>query len=80
MLGSAKARSTDVVGRFERLEQRLDALRHEVLATVRGELLSALSHQTHHMIFAMIGPVLSLAALARLTDRPALAGCQRPVR
>jgi len=57
--------ATAVDGRFERLEQRIDALRDEVLAAVRGELIAALSQQTRQMILAMIGTVLSLAALAR---------------
>lgn len=59
------ARLAQIDGRIGRLEQRIDTLRHEVLAAVRGELVSALAQQTRQMIFAMIGTVLSLAALAR---------------
>ena len=51
--------------RFVRLESQIDAVRHELLAATRGELVSALAQQTRQIIVAMIGTVLSLAALAR---------------
>lgn len=50
---------------FARLESQIDAVRHELLAATRGELVAALAQQTRQMIFATIGTVLSLAALAR---------------
>jgi hypothetical protein len=51
--------------RFEQLQTQLAAARHELLAATRGELVAALAQQTRQMIVAMIGTVLSLAALAR---------------
>lgn len=59
--------------RFERLERKidglrheLDGLRHELLGAMRGEMVAAAGQQTRHTIFAMIGTVLSLAALAQV--------------
>lgn len=51
--------------RLARLKSPIDAVRHELLAAMRGELVAALAQQTRQMIFAMVGTVLSLAALAR---------------
>ena len=51
--------------RFTRLESRIDAVRNELLAATCGELVATLAQQTRQMIVAMIGTVLSLAALAR---------------
>lgn len=51
--------------RFARLESQIDAVRNVLLAATRGELVAALAQQTRQMIFAMVGTVLSLAALAR---------------
>jgi len=56
----------EVDGRLDRLEERIDTVRHEILAAVRGELIGAVAQQTRQMIVAMIGTVLSLAALARV--------------
>lgn len=58
-------RFEQIDGRFEQLHTQLDMVRHEVLAATRGELIAALAQQTRQMIFAMIGTVLSLAAVAR---------------
>lgn len=63
--GSVNTRFAEVDGRFDRLESQLDAVRNEVPAAVRGELVAAVSQQTRQTIFAMIGTVLSLAALAQ---------------
>ncbi len=60
-----EARFTQIDARFGRLEAKIDATRHELLAATRGELVAALAQQTRQMIVAMIGTVLSLAALAR---------------
>lgn len=58
-------RFAEVGGRFGRLEAQIDALRQELLVATRGELVAALAQQTRQTIFAMIGTVLSLAALAQ---------------
>lgn len=59
------ARFAQIDARLDQLHTKVDAVRHELLAATRGELLAALAQQTRQMIFAMIGTVLSLAALAR---------------
>jgi len=61
-----EGRFGEVDGRLGRLEERIDTVRHEILAAVRGELIGAVTQQTRQMIVAMIGTVLSLAALARV--------------
>jgi hypothetical protein len=60
-----QAQDVRMDARFTRLESRIDAVRHELLAATRGELVAALAQQTRQMIVAMIGTVLSLATLAR---------------
>ena len=59
------ARFAQVDAHFDQLRTQLDTVRHELLAATRGELVAAVSQQTRQMIVAMIGTVLSLAALAR---------------
>ena len=57
--------------RFEAMDHRFDGLRHELVATFRGELLAAvtaqtniISAQTRTLVLANLGAVLSVAALA----------------
>jgi hypothetical protein len=60
--------------RFEVVDQRFDALKHELLAAFRGELLAQsnliigqsqqITAQTRTLLVANIGTVVSLAALA----------------
>lgn len=59
------ARFAQIDAQFDQLRTQLDTVRHELLAATRGELVAAVSQQTRQMIVAMIGTVLSLAALAR---------------
>lgn len=58
-------RFTQIDRRFEQLHTQIAGVRYELLAATRGELVAALAQQTRQMILAMIGTVLSLAALAR---------------
>jgi hypothetical protein len=49
---------------FEAVGQRLETMEHKLLATMRGEMLSAVTGQTRTLVLANIGVVLSTAALA----------------
>lgn len=60
------ARFARIDARFDQLHTQLDSVRHELLAATRGEVVAALAQQTRQMIVAMIGTVLSLAALVRV--------------
>lgn len=60
-----EVRFAEMDGRFDKVEGQIVALRHELIGVMRGELIAALAQQTRQTIFAMIGTVLSLAALAR---------------
>jgi hypothetical protein len=50
--------------RFDRVDGRIDAAKHELLAAFRGELVAAVSSQTRAMIFTMAGSVAALGGLA----------------
>jgi hypothetical protein len=50
--------------RFEAIGIRVESMEHQLMAAFRGELLTAVTTQTRTLIFANIGTVLSLAALA----------------
>ncbi len=50
--------------KFEALGHRLETMEHKLLATFRGELLTAVTAQTRTLVLANIGAVLSTAALA----------------
>lgn len=47
----------------ERLDLRVDGLKHELLAAFRGELNAAITAQTRAMIFAMVGSVTASTSL-----------------
>lgn len=57
-------RFAQVDGRLDRLEDTIDSAKHEILAAVRGELVTAVGLQTRTMIFAMIAALVSLGTLA----------------
>lgn len=50
--------------RFEAVDQKFDAFKHELLATLRGEMLTAVTTQTRTLVLANLGAVLSAAGLA----------------
>jgi chromosome segregation ATPase len=68
------ARSTRVDDRFDQLERRMleqhELLRHELTATFRGELVTAVAGQTRAVVTASVATALSVtaavAALAQL--------------
>lgn len=54
--------------RTARLDSQIDSVKQEIVSAkyaVRGELVTTVASQTRTIVFALIGTVLSLAALAR---------------
>ena len=47
------------VARFDAVDIRQESLRYELMASIRGEMIS----QTRTIIFALVGTVVSLVAL-----------------
>ena len=62
------ARFESMDHRFESMEQQfglqLEATKHELVATFRGELLSAVTTRTRTLMLANVGAMLSTAVLA----------------
>jgi hypothetical protein len=63
------ARFAQMDRRIAGLESRIDAVKHEILAAVRGELITAIGMQTRTMVFAMIAALVSLGSIAFVLAR-----------
>ena len=50
--------------RFEMVDQRMDAMKFELMAAFRGEIVDALSSQTRTIILSMLGAVLTVGLTA----------------
>ena len=55
--------------RFEQTDQRFETLEYKVLATIRGELQTALTAQTRQLTIALVGTAGGLATLALAAAR-----------
>jgi hypothetical protein len=55
--------------RFDAMDQRMETLEYKVLATIRGELQTALTAQTRQMVIALTGTAGALAAFALAAGR-----------
>jgi hypothetical protein len=58
------ARFELVMQRFETTDEHIERAKHEVIAVVRGELLTAVTGQTRQLIFTMGATVAAIGAMA----------------
>lgn len=67
-VAQVQALERGIDGRFDLLEQRMDdridGLRDELVAVFRGQLVTAVSGQTRHIIVAVATAVLGIGGLA----------------
>jgi hypothetical protein len=62
--GEPLATAAQVAALEQRMDDRFDALRAELLAAFRGELVAAASGQARLVIFGILGAVASIAGLS----------------
>lgn len=62
-------RVTQIDGRFDLLDERIEGVRNDLTAAFRGELIAAITSQTRILVFSLLGGVFGAGGLVLAATR-----------